>query len=225
MRSRGHAALLAAWLCIVLAWVGAGCGSQEETKPSAAPHASVSPIGSLRSTLQVFQGEQTSADVIPKNLVSRSIAKQVGLDLRTSRRARTYKGRPIFVVLSDELACTYSTYHPVGNCWPIDTVKQGLAFATSLCGLGTAKGETVLYGIVPDSVERVMVPRENVPDRTVPVVGNVFVASTSSAPPLPRHLALFENGNRIVRPSGIPADVAREGCSTTPPKQLPSGHP
>lgn len=213
-----------AWLCVALAaCLCAGCGGSGEAPTVAAGgsaaggSAGVSPLRALEGDFAVFRRAQGEEDAIPESLLPRDTARSIGLRPRTSRRARRYAGAPVYVVLSAELACTYSAYHPVGNCWPIPTVRRGLAFAASICGLGTRKGEIVVYGIVPDGVRRVRLLREDGRDPTVPVHGNLFVAPSSSEPPLPRQLVLLEGDRRLVRPSGIPSDVARRGCGAGRP--------
>jgi hypothetical protein len=221
VKVREHAATVPVWLCIsLLACFSAGCGGQDEASSANAHDGSVSPIRALEPTFRVFRRSQQRADVIPSTLVPRSVAKAVGLGPETTRRARSYRRKSIYAALSSQLACTYSAYHPVGNCWPIATVQHGLAFASSICGLGTRKDESVIYGIVPDAVQSVRIPRNSRRDQTVPVIGNVFVASISSEPPLPRRLFLLESDKRIARPTGIPADVARRGCATRGPAGL-----
>lgn len=162
----------------------------------------------------MFRGPRVAADEVPPSLLPRKIADQVGLDLMASRLARRYEGNAVYLVPSPDLVCTYSRSNEVGNCWPIPTVESGLATATSICGLGGDAGEVVTYGVVPDGVGKVTILREKEPDRTVRVIGNVYVGATSARPPLPLRLTFVEDGKRVVRPTGIPPDIARKGCGS-----------
>jgi hypothetical protein len=212
---RGIAVLVILSACLL-----AGCGSSGKSSgPATRPQDPA--LHTLKAGFAVFRRPQSAADIPPPQLLPREIARSLHLDLSTARLARRYHGSAIYVVLSPTLACTYSTYHPVGNCWPIATTRGGLAFASSICGLGTRSDEIVLYGLVPDAVRRVMVPGGSGRDRTVAVVDNLFVASSSSRPPLPQHLLLLTERGRLRRPTGIPAGVARRGC--TPGPSVPAG--
>ena len=197
-------------LAAAIVTLAVGCGGDSS---STAGQGGVPP-SSLQQDFAVFRGVRTEADVIPTTLVPRAIARRVGLDMETSRLARSYGGRAIYIVNSPELVCLYSRNYEVGNCWPTSTVERGMATATSICGLGAKANEVVTYGIVPDAVSRVTVLRSNEPDRTAPVIGNVYVGVTGSQPPLPLQLAFEQDGKRVVRPTGIPPNIARKGCAT-----------
>lgn len=206
-------------LAAVILTLAAGCGGGTDKTPSStAGRNAVPPNPTLEQDFAVFDGARTGADVIPPTLLPRTIARGVGLDMETSRRARKFGGRAIYIVTSPRLVCLYSRNYEVGNCWPIPTVEGGRATATAICGLGAKGDEVITYGIVPDGVNRVTILRSNEPDRTVPVIGNVYVASTGSTPPLPLHLAFVKGVKRLVRPTGIPPSIARKGCSKVPVK-------
>jgi hypothetical protein len=213
-------------LCIAAAAVlfCAGCGGSGDSPTAAAPPIGASPSGALTDGYAVLRRPQRPDDALPGDLVPRAVVRSLHLDLATSRRARAYHGVPVYVVLSDELACTYSTYNPVGNCWPIPTVRAGIAFASSICGLGTRKGEIVVYGLVPDGVRRVKLLRPDGQDSSASVKGNFFVVPSSAEPPLPRQLSLsMSDGRQLTRPTGIPADVAQRGCADDRPVPPPRG--
>lgn len=211
--------MLAVVLATAIAALVAGCanGKADSTVDGNA----VAPGGVLERDFAIFRRSRSEADEIPKSLLPSDIADSVGLDLKTSRLARRYKGDAVYVVTSPRFTCTYSRSYEVGNCWPTSTVVQGLATATSICGLGTDGDEIVTYGIVPDGVREVTILRDKEPDRTVQVVGNVYVAATSSTPPLPRRLEFEEDGKRVVRSTGIPPALARQGCPAGKPSRPP----
>ena len=136
----------------------------------------------------------------------------MGLDLAASRYAREVYGKPAYLVPAKGLVCLYTENEAVGSCWKPAVVRGGQAVATSLCGPGLDAGHVVTFGLVPDGVREVTVLRTNVPSVTAPVEGNVFVVRSSSKPPLPLRVTWIENGRPVVRSSGIPPRVAREGC-------------
>ncbi len=160
----------------------------------------------------MFARARTGADAIPTSLLPPAIAARLGLERETARRARLYKGSPVYVASSSHLTCTFSRRNEVGNCWPNPTVMRGLAAAASICGLGAESGRVVVYGLLPDGVEKVTVPSPGRPATTVPVVGNVFIATVSSRPPLPQRFSFLRGGKRLERPTGIPPEVALRGC-------------
>jgi len=193
--------------------VSAGCGADSGSSHRDDRIAGTVPSRALDQEFALFRRPRTAVDVVPKSILPPSVARQIGLDLRTSRLARRYDGNPVYVVRSDRLICTYSRSNEVGNCWPTRTVAQGLASATSICGLGTKPGKIATYGLVPDGVTSVTVRRRDGSDTTVGVRDNMYVAPGSVHPPLPLHIILHQGGRRIVRPTGIPPDVARRGCT------------
>jgi len=201
----------------------AGCGDDGGSPVPVASKAAMPPASVLARDLALFRRPRTAADAVPESLLPDDGAKALGLSLDTSRRAREYEGQAIYVVASSKLTCTYSRQNEVGNCWPTTTVTRSLASASSLCGLGTDPGEIVTYGILPDGVREVTVLRDKEPDRAVPVIGNVYVAATSSRPPLPLRIAFVKDGRRVTRPTGIPRDLARDGCpkGSRPPAGVP----
>ncbi len=217
MGLRGRGALVSVLACMALGLTGlAGCGDDGSAESAAATRSTASPVHALVPTFAVFRRARTLGDEIPMEVLPRQIAASLGLDMTTSRFARTYEKQLIYLVASTELVCTYSSYNPVSNCWPLATVKQGRAMAASICGLGTRAGETVIYGIVPDGAKSVTILRRG-GDERFRVAGNMFVAPTSSAPPLPTHLAFRLGGRKVVRSTAIPPDVARRGCRNDPP--------
>lgn len=123
----------------------------------------------------------------------------------------------MYVISSSRLICTYSRRNELGNCWPTTTVLKSMASATSICGLGTDPDEILTYGILPDGVSEVVVIREDGPDSAIPVRRNVYAAPSSSAPPLPVWVSFVQDGRRVLRPTGVPPDVARKGCTRAPP--------
>lgn len=169
------------------------------------------PPHAIEQELALFRRPRTTIDIVPESLLPPSLAGKIGLDLSTSRMARRYARNPVYVVGSKSLVCTYSRSYEVGNCWPTSTVLHGLASATSICGLGTKPGQIVTYGIAPDGVTRVTVPRRG-SSKTVPVLHNIYFVPGSVRPPLPLHLILHQAGRTVVRPTGIPPDVAKRGC-------------
>lgn len=214
LRKHGASGLSIALAALSVA-LAFGCGGGEDgSSRDVLARGSVPPASPLQERFAVFRGPRVAADEVPPSLLPRKIADQVGLDLSASRLARRYQGNAVYLVSSADLVCTYSRSNEVGNCWPIPTVESGLATATSICGLGAGADEIVTYGIVPDGVMEVTIPREQEPDRTVAVAGNVYVAATSARPPLPLRLTFVEDGRRVVRPTGIPPDLARKGCGS-----------
>ena len=232
MRSRRLGALLFAPVMAASFALSTGCGEEGDSTisngsstSSIATQGTAPSVSTLAQSFGVLRRIRTKSDVIPSDLVPRDIARQVGLDLSTSRLARKYRGHAIYVVGAPRLICLYSGYNPVGNCWPNSVVEEGLATYTAICGLGAESDEVVTSGIVPDGIEKVTILRRKEPDRTVPVLANVYVAVTSSIPPLPTHLSFVLDGRRTVRSTGIPSEVARQGCSTEPPSNLPPPSP
>lgn len=209
MSLRGSGTALFVLIAALLAIGVTGCG--EGGKIVAAPGRPAAPPNALASRFAVFARPHTRGDVIPPSVLPRGIAAELHLDLRGARRARLYRDQPVFVASSPKLTCTFSRRHEVGNCWPTAIVSEGLASAASICGLGGGS-RTIVYGLLPDGAETVTVPSPGRGSQTVPVIGNVFIASVSSTPPLPQRLSFSQNGMRIVGPTGIPPDVARNGC-------------
>ena len=195
--------------------VGSGCGTGGsptllEKHPTSS---SAVPPDALIREFGLFRRPSLKGDAVPKSLLPRRVARAVGLDLSTSRLARNFEGKPVYVVRSAKAVCTYSRSTEIGNCWPPSTVARGIASATSICGLGTRPGQIATYGIVPDGVTRITVPRRRSPSVTVPVIHNIYVAVSSVQPPLPMHVVqhLGHDGRRVT-PTGIPPGVAKRGC-------------
>lgn len=117
------------------------------------------------------------------------------------------------------MVCMFTGNEAVGSCWGVRSVGEGIATATAMCGPGLPKGMVATHGIVKDGVEKVTILRSNVPDQTVPVEGNVYIAMTSSEPPLPTRLSWVEDGERVIAKTGIPPKLARQGCDLPPPKR------
>jgi hypothetical protein len=203
---QGGAPCLATGLLIAALVAGCGRGGGGATSTA------VRPAGPLAGRFGVFARARTAADTIPRSLLPRRIAAKLGLDLETARRARLYKGAPVYVASSPRLTCTFSRRNEVGNCWLNPTVMQGSAAAASICGLGGRSDQIVVYGLLPDGAETVTVPSPGRQPTTVPVVGNVFIASVSSKPPLPRRFSFVRDGARFERATGIPPEVALRGC-------------
>lgn len=193
---------------LLVAALVAGCGRGGDDATSTA----VRPAGPLAEKFGVFARARTAADTIPASLLPRPIAARLGLDLGTARRARLYRGTPVYVASSPRLTCTFSRRHEVGNCWLNPIVMRSAAAAASICGLGGEAGKVVVYGLLPNGAETVTVPSPGRRPTTVPVVGNVFVASVSSVPPLPQRFSFVRDGRRLERPTGIPPEVALKGC-------------
>jgi hypothetical protein len=205
--SRGRSARLVT-ASLLVAILIAGCGRGGGTAASTAAR----DAGPLAERFSVFAQARTQEDTIPTSLLPRPIAVRLGLDLEAARRARLYKGTPVYVAGSPQLTCTFSRRNEVGNCWRNPTVLQGRASAASICGLGGASDEVVIYGLLPNGAQRVRVPSPGRRPSTVPVLGNVFIATVSSEPPLPQRFSFVRNGKRFDRPTGIPPEVALRGC-------------
>lgn len=198
--------LVIAGLLVATLLTGCGRGGGDATSTVARQAAP------LAERFSVFARPRTHGDTIPNSLVPPGIAVRLGLNLETARRARLYKGSPVYVASSPRLTCTFSHRNEVGNCWPNPTVLRGLASAASICGLGGESDQVVVYGLLPDGVERVTVPSPGRRPSTVPVLGNVFIATVSSEPPLPQWFSFVRAGRRFDRPTGIPPEVALRGC-------------
>ncbi len=198
----------AATLALVLMMTGCGGGEDESSTAEATP-AFVQP---LSADFAVFRGPREAEDEMPKDLVPARIAAMLHIDLRLSRYARDLYGEGLYLVPSRKMTCMFGRNEAVGNCWPTETVAEHMAIASTLCGPGLGADKVVTFGVVPDGAKKVTVVRTNVPSRTVPVEGNVFVAKTSSEPPLPLQIFWFEDGKKVTHSAGIPAKVAREGC-------------
>ena len=213
-RGRGGRVLVIVLATVSSALATAACGSGEDSaQPPAAPRAAP-PATILEHDFAVFRRPRTPADVIPERVLPRYVVAELGLERSTSRLARRSEGKPVYVVTSPRLTCIYSLAPAIGNCWPTTTVAAGMATATSLCGLGTDAGEIVTYGIVPDGVDAVTVLRNDEPDRTARVVGNVYIGTTTSTPPLPVSLtssktAGASRARRASRRSSLARAVAR----------------
>lgn len=160
----------------------------------------------------VFRGPRDDADEVPQGMILGPVISGLGLDLNASRYAREIAGGPAYLVPGSRSICLYTESEAVGSCWQPRIVASGQAIATSLCGPGLDADHVVTFGLVPDGVEEVTVLRTNVPSVTVAVEGNVFVAKTSSEPPLPLRVSWIRGDKRFARSSGIPAEVARRGC-------------
>lgn len=179
---------------------------------SVAGAAEVPSVLPLAGDYAVFRGPRHSEDDLPQGFIPRRIVLQLHLDTGQSRFARYLDGEAAYLVPAQRSICLFSYNEAVGSCWPPATLAMGSAIATTLCGPGLGAHQVVTFGVVPDGVRKVTVVRTNVPSRTVAVEGNVFVAKTSSKPPLPLRIFWFEGGRRVTRSAGIPPKVAREGC-------------
>jgi hypothetical protein len=206
LRWCGAPRLVTAGLLVAAIVTGCGRGGGEATST---PARQAVP---LAARFSVFARARTREDTIPRSLLPRDIAVRIGLDPKTARRARLYKGRPVYVASSPRLTCTFSRRYEVGNCWPNPTVLRGLAAAASICGLGGDPDQIVVYGLLPDGAEEVSVPSSDGRVSTVSVIGNVFIATVSSEPPLPQRFSFVRDGRRFGRPTGIPPAVALRGC-------------
>lgn len=194
-----------------------GCGNAaSEAGRGGGAQSSALPATSALASFSLFRRPRGKIDAIPESLLSPHDIQAMGFKPGTSHFARTYHGKRIYVIASPELVCTYSRYNPVGTCWTIPTVSQGDAVASSICGLGTAPREIVIFGIVPDDVRAVTILRQDGIDPTVGVSNNFFVAPVSSTPPLPLRLSFMRDGSRELRSTGIPPRVAQRGCLTNP---------
>jgi hypothetical protein len=193
---------------LLVAILVAGCGRGGGDTTSTSARRGVP----LAERFSVFARARSQGDTIPNSLLPRRIAVRIGLDPATARRARLYKGSPVYVASSPRLTCTFSRRNEVGNCWLNPTVLRGLAAAASICGLGGRSDQIVVYGLLPDGAERVTVPSPGRRASTVPVLGNVFIATVSSEPPLPQRFSFVRDGRRFDRPTGIPPEVALRGC-------------
>ncbi len=220
LRRRGASVplLMALW-AIGLA---AGCGQSGDSTAGDGGPGTVPPASSLAAGFSAFGGFHTAADTIPPDLLPAPIARRLHLHRSESRRARLYRGQPVYVLSSPRLTCTFSRRNEVGNCWPTETVREGLATAASICGLGGDAGKTVVYGLLPNEIKKVTVPSPGRGTQTVPVIGNVYIAAVSSTPPLPQHVGFTYQGRRVTIPTGIPPEVARNGCGNGMP---PPRHP
>ena len=169
------------------------------------------PISALDKEFALFRRPREPRDELPPKL-AREVEAALGLDVTTSRLARTFEGEQVYLVPSREITCMVSRHDAVGACWGTQGARSADATSTALCGPGLPRGRIATFGLAPDGVEEVTIIRSNVPDRTVPVIGNVYVAMTSSAPPLPVHLSWVRDGARVVRKTGIPPNFAPAGC-------------
>lgn len=216
-RQRGAPRLVTAGLLVAALVTGCGRGGGDATSTAARQ------VVPLAGRFSVFARARTQGDAIPNSLLPRGVALRLGLDLETARRARLYKGSPVYLASSPRLTCTFSRHNEIGNCWPNPTVLQGLASAASICGLGGESEETVVYGLLPDGAEQVTVPSPGRRASTVPVLGNVFIATVSSEPPLPQWFSFVQDGRRFDRPTGIPPEVALKGCGAGQPLSRADG--
>src|SRR5215212_895345 len=141
LRRCGALPLVTAGLVMASLVTGCGRGGGDATSTSARQAAP------LAERFSVFTQNRTPEDTIPSSLLPRGIAARLGLDPGTARRARLYKGSPVYVASSPQLTCTFSHRNEVGNCWPNPIVLRGLAAAASICGLGGKSGQVVVYGL------------------------------------------------------------------------------
>jgi hypothetical protein len=97
-------------------WLPAGSHNRSLAVPLQPRPRTAASAKALAEEFSFFHRHQAKGDVLPTDLVPPAIIRSLHLDLATSRRARTYRGATIYVALFDEVACTYGTYNPVGNC-------------------------------------------------------------------------------------------------------------
>ncbi len=205
--------LLCTALLVVLV---SGCGDNGAApgRSTTAPeHSASQALHRLKEDLAVFRGAREPADRLPSDLAPPGLLSDFGLEPSSSRFARMLDRDRIYLATGARITCMLSDNHSLGGCWPVRTVAQGLATTTEICPPPDGGDEIVTVGIAPDGVRRVTIHRSNEPDRVVTVVGNVFVAATGSKPPLPERLSWRQDGQRVVHPTGIPSDIAREGCA------------
>lgn len=203
-------------LAVLVGLLVVGCGGGGETAStyvptSPDPGATAVDTANLAPGFAVFRGPREDRDRLRRHFPYGLIAS-MGLDLDASRYSRQVYGEAAHLIPAKGLVCLLTANEAVGSCWKPAVIKAGKAVATTLCGPGLGAGQVVTFGLVPDGIEEVTIVRTNVPSVTVPVEGNVFVGKTSSTPPLPLRVAWDQGGERVVRSSGIPPKVAREGC-------------
>jgi hypothetical protein len=169
-------------------------------------------LTALSPDFAVFSGERGAEDEVPAGLIPGQVAAMLKLELDEARYSRELRDGPLFLVPAPRLICMYTDIEAVGSCWLRRTIRDGRSVASTLCGPGLSRKRIVTFGVVPDGVREVTILRSDIPDVTVPVQGNAFVAWTSSVPPLPVQVSWEQEGKRLLRSSGIPPKVAREGC-------------
>lgn len=174
-------------------------------------------VQTLEPNLAVFRGPRTTKDRMPSALLAK-VNPALPLEYRRSRFARMFEGKPVYLVPSPQMTCLITDNESVGSCWGTRAVRGGFATNTVLCAPALSEHEIVTFGIAHDGFEEATTIRTNGPDVTVPVLGNVYIAFSSSEPPLPARLALEGEGKRAVQRSGIPRSAINEGCDVSPQK-------
>jgi hypothetical protein len=185
--------------------VMSGCGGEEQSTGGARPATSTGGV-----EIAALSGPRVAEDRMPADLAAK--VEAFGMDPADSRYAREFEGEPVYLLPSPEVTCLFSGNDAVAGCWGTSAVAGGFATSTALCGPALPRGKVATFGIVHDGVEKVRVLRTNVPDGRVPVEGNVYVAMTSSEPPLPAQLVREGNGTRAVQQTGLPPRIVKEGC-------------
>lgn len=180
-------------------------GLSQEAAPAVVDTATLAP------RFAVFRGPRERADELKRRFPHQMVVA-LGLDLEASRLSRLVYGKPAYLIPAKGPICLFTANEAVGSCWKPGVIASGRAIATGLCGPGLDADHVVTFGLVPDGVREVTILRTNVPSVTVPVEGNLFVGKTSSKTPLPLNVTWIQGGKRVVRSSGIPPKVAREGC-------------
>lgn len=221
------------WLALALTTavlIGCGGGGSSSVSSVAAPDSTAKDSSSARSgtspgdlgrQLAVLRGPREPRDDLPPALAGK-VETILQIDPSASRYARKVAGKPAYLVPTRKMTCLFSANEAIGSCWGSDAVRAGTATSTALCGPGLPAHRIATFGIARDWVERVTLLRNNTPDVTVPVEGNLYVAISSSQPPLPARLALEGQGRRVVQATGLPPAIVKAGCEA-PTRDVDAG--
>jgi hypothetical protein len=204
---------------VVGAWMMSGCSDSSSPSLSSVPtseDASTTLTGEAVKLLEkqygVFRGPRLKSDAMAPSVVSPLSAKRLGVDLKHSRYARSYKRARIYVVPARRTTCLFSEITAISFCWNTWTVANEYGTSTVLCGQGLDKSKVVTFGIVATEVGQVTIVEGDGSRLTVPVRNNVFVGETSSNPPPPLLIEWDVKGQRARHPIRDSFKVAHGNC-------------
>jgi hypothetical protein len=176
-------------------------------------------VARLRRSFGIMRRVSRRADHLPGGVLPPTYESEFGARPAAARLAYVEAGEVgLYVIPGEGWVCLVGSDGITSNCWSLDTVLAGDASAAALCAPHLPPGMIELAGLVPDGVSRVTLRRPNGIEMVAPVRGNVFVANTTSASPLPRIVHWTRHGHRETHSSGLPADAVAD-CRSSGARQ------
>jgi hypothetical protein len=189
--------------------------------PSQAPPAPTGPQPRLR--LSLLSRPRSAHDELPQGTLAPSTTSSFHLHPKRARLAHTHTRQRLYLIPGEHWLCLASDDQTIFSCWSPHDIAAGIATTAALCSPNLPRGTIELAGLLPDGVPRVSIERPHMPNITIPVHTNVFLANLPADEPLPLQVHWQTHGHNETRPSGIPPGTTTDNCNTppTPPHQTP----